>query len=144
MSALSQQDTEAYLSAPHVAQLATVRPDERPHLAPVWFKWEGERAYVMCSGNSVKVRNIVRNPAVTLSVANDERPYKYVVLEGTADVIRGDVADTVRRICVHYERSERGQNYAQRLLSSSWDVAIIEIAVKRIVGWVDQSSQPRP
>ena len=137
MPAMSQQDTEAYLSAPHVAQFATVRPDERPHLAPVWFKWEGERAYVMCGGNAVKVRNIVRNPAVTLSVANDERPYKYVALEGTAEVLREDSADTVRRICVHYEGPERGQNYAQRLLSSSWDLAVIEIAVKRIVGWVE-------
>ena len=138
MPAMSQQDTKAYLSAPHIAQLATVRPDERPHLAPIWFKWEGEKAYVMCSSNSVKVRNILLNPAITLSVANDERPYKYVVLEGTAAVIKEDVTRMVRSICDHYEGPKRGQEYAQQLLTQM-DLVLIEIAVQRIVGWVDES-----
>ena len=37
MAELSQRDTEALLVEPNICQLATVHPDGRPHLAPIWM-----------------------------------------------------------------------------------------------------------
>ncbi|KKL27226.1 hypothetical protein LCGC14_2387280, partial [marine sediment metagenome] len=41
MAALISADIKAFLSQPHVAALATVRPDGRPHVLPVWFDFDG-------------------------------------------------------------------------------------------------------
>ena len=86
MADMSQQEISEFLSEPHVAHLATVRPDRRPHLAPVVYFEENGKAFVMVPANVVKLRNVRRNPKVSLSIATDQRPYKYVVLEGQGRV----------------------------------------------------------
>ncbi len=60
---------------------ATVRPDGRPHLVPIWFVVEGERWYVCTSPGSVKARNLMVNPAVALALEDGDHPY---VVEGQA------------------------------------------------------------
>ena len=74
MAVLSKQEIEDYLAEPHVAQLATLQPDGRPHMAPVWYLAEERRALVMAYANAVKVRNIRRNPVVALSIATGHGP----------------------------------------------------------------------
>jgi PPOX class probable F420-dependent enzyme len=60
---------------------ATVRPDGRPHLVPIWFVIEGERWYVCTQADSVKARNLKANPAVSLALEDGDHPY---VVEGQA------------------------------------------------------------
>ena len=134
MAKLSKEEIEAYLSEPNVAHLVTVRPDGRPHVAPVWFEWRGERVLVMASNNAVKVRNIRNNPAVALSVANNERPYKYVVLEGEAHLTTDDLADITRRISTHYMGQEEGLAYAQELLAGE-GMVVIDMRVGLLFSW---------
>ena len=134
MPRLSQREAEAYLSEAHVAHLITVRPDGCPHVVPVWFDWEGETALVMTSGQAVKVRNVRGNPTVALSVATDQRPYIYVVLEGEARVHTDNLVEVVNRICVHYDGPERGYAYAQELLAEG-AMVLIEIRVSRMNSW---------
>jgi PPOX class probable F420-dependent enzyme len=136
MAVLSDQEIEAYLAEPHVAQLVTVRPDGRPHMAPVWFMTEGRRALVMAGANAVKVRNIRRNPAVALSIATDQRPYKYVVLEGEGLVTDRDLPQVVQRICARYDGPEQGPVYAGELLSGG-QTLLVDIRVTRVTGWKD-------
>lgn len=64
--------------------LATVRPDGRPHLAPIWFVWVDHKIFVCTGAESVKARNIRRNPHVTASLENGNQP---VVIEGQAQPI---------------------------------------------------------
>lgn len=65
---------------------ATVRPDGRPHLVPVWFAWPaGEgKVYVCIEAGSVKARNIGQNSRVSLALENGSQP---VICEGTAAVV---------------------------------------------------------
>lgn len=64
--------------------LASVRPDGRPHLIPVWFVWHQERIYVCIEPASVKARNISGNPSVALALENGSNP---VICEGNAGVV---------------------------------------------------------
>lgn len=137
MAQLSQQEIESYLAEPHVAHLVTVRPDGRPHAAPVWFLWEGGRALIITGGTSVKVRNIRSDPAVALSIATDQRPFKYVVLEGEGKVTQENLARVVERICVRYDGPVRGAAYAQELLAAE-NMVLVEIRVERVIGWKDE------
>ena len=59
----------------------SVRPDGRPHLAPVWFVWHAGRLYIGTDPKSVKSRNIRTNPRVTLALEDGAHP---VICEGTA------------------------------------------------------------
>jgi hypothetical protein len=61
--------------------LATVRPDGRPHLVPVWFVYAAGRLYVCTEPESVKARNLAGNGAVALALEDGNRP---VICEGEA------------------------------------------------------------
>lgn len=137
MAQLSQQEIGSYLAEPHVAHLVTVRPDGRPHVAPVWFLWEAGHALIITGGTSVKVRNIRWSPAVALSIATDHRPFQYVVLEGAGKVTQEDLARVVERICVRYDGPVQGAAYAQELLAAG-NMVLVDIQVERVIGWKDE------
>ncbi|HVN53551.1 MAG TPA: pyridoxamine 5'-phosphate oxidase family protein [Anaerolineaceae bacterium] len=62
----------------------SVRPDGRPHLAPVWFVWHAGKIYIGADPKSVKSRNIQRNPRVTLALEEGTHP---LICEGVARVV---------------------------------------------------------
>ena len=61
--------------------VASVRPDGRPHLAPVWFAWHAGKLYLCTGPGSVKARNISQNPRVALALEDGSHP---VICEGIA------------------------------------------------------------
>jgi nitroimidazol reductase NimA-like FMN-containing flavoprotein (pyridoxamine 5'-phosphate oxidase superfamily) len=61
--------------------LASVRPDGRPHLTPVWFVFEDRRLYVSIDPGSVKRRNLASNPRVSLALEDGSHP---LICEGRA------------------------------------------------------------
>ena len=137
MADMTQQEIAAFLAEAHVAHLVTVRATGRPQVAPVWFLEDNGQAFVMADANAVKVRNVQRNPAVALSIATDQRPLKYVVLNGDAQVAEEDIAQIVERICIRYDGPVRGVEYAKELLAED-RMALIEIQVTRVIGWKDE------
>ena len=136
MADMTQQEIAAYLAEAHIAHLVTLRSNGRPHVAPVWYLEENGQAFVMADANAVKVRNIRRNPAVSLSIATDQRPLKYVVLNGEAEVVEKDIAQMVERICVRYDGPVRGVEFAKELLAEN-RLKLIHILVTRVIGWQD-------
>lgn len=72
--------------------LATVRADGRPHAAPVWYDLDGDDLVFNTGAATVKGRNLARDPRVTLCVQDDQPPYAFVVVEGTA-VLIDDLAE---------------------------------------------------
>ncbi|MBX0329959.1 pyridoxamine 5'-phosphate oxidase family protein [Oscillochloris sp. ZM17-4] len=64
--------------------LASVRPDGRPHLVPLWFAWSGGQIYLCLQIESVKARNILQNPRVALALESGSDP---LVIEGDAAVV---------------------------------------------------------
>lgn len=61
--------------------LATVRPDGRPHLVPIWFVVAAGRWYICTGAESIKARNLQANPRVALALEDGDQPF---VVEGTA------------------------------------------------------------
>ena len=136
MAKLSRLEVDEFLAEALVSHLVTVRPDGRPHVAPVWFIWQGGHALAMVGEEAVKVANLRRNPLASLSIASADRPYKYVVLEGEGAVTKENIAQVVRDICMRYDGPERGPVYAQELLSQG-RMTLIDIRVNRVISWKD-------
>lgn len=64
--------------------MATVRPDGRPHLVPVWYVVEAGRWYICTAPGSVKARNLNHNPQVALALEDGNDP---VIVEGEAQAV---------------------------------------------------------
>jgi PPOX class probable F420-dependent enzyme len=76
---------DAFLAEPRNAVVAGVRRDGRPHLTPNWFVWDGSRFYVSTTKDRVKYRVFTNDPRAQL-VIDDVTGFRYVVVEGTAEV----------------------------------------------------------
>jgi len=69
-----------------IVWLATVRPDGRPHLAAVWFLWDGETVLIFSKPNQ-KMRNLRTHPQVTLALDDTQGGDDPLVIEGTATLL---------------------------------------------------------
>lgn len=143
MARLNPEERELFLGQPRIAHLVTLRPDGTPHVAPVWFLWDGEhgnrgRVWVMADGGAVKVRNVKNNPSVALSVATPERPLSYMVVEGRADITSEGLEDVVERMCVLYDGPGKGDDFAKELIGEE-RMVLLDITVDRVISWKDDS-----
>jgi len=74
----------ARLAESHDYWVATVSPDGRPHVMPVWGVVVDDRLMWSTSAGSRKARNLAVNPALTITTANSSQP---VIVEGTAAAV---------------------------------------------------------
>jgi PPOX class probable F420-dependent enzyme len=98
------------------ATLATVRADGRPHAAPVWFDLDGDTFVFTTGQDTVKGRNMRRDPRVTLCIDDDNPPFHFVIIEGTAELTSEDpdLLHWSSRIGGRYMGAERADEYGQR------------------------------
>lgn len=68
------------------AHLSTTRKDGSPHVMPVWFVMDGDKPVFTTGADTVKGKNILRNPEVCISVDDPNPPYSFVQIRGTAEV----------------------------------------------------------
>jgi PPOX class probable F420-dependent enzyme len=65
------------------AHLATLMPDGRPQVTPVWCDFDGEYVRVNTAIGRQKDRNLVRDGRVSLSLIDPENPYRYLEVRGS-------------------------------------------------------------
>ena len=135
---MTHDEIGAYLREPHIADLATIRPDGSPHVAPVWYHYDGDKVMVVAERTTVKVRNIGNDPRVSLSIATDTEPYKYVLVTGDATISDAGMADLVRAMAVGYKGDVEGRQYAAKVLEDL-DFCVITVTPSKISGWLDGS-----
>jgi PPOX class probable F420-dependent enzyme len=99
-------DHEAFLRTQIHAIVGTIQPDGTPQLTPNWYWWDGERFWISTLDWTVKVRNLKRDPRVTLCIDSGKRFENYVQIFGTAEVIEGDVKETTLDLIRKYEPTE--------------------------------------
>jgi PPOX class probable F420-dependent enzyme len=73
---------KALINAKNFAHIATINKDGTPQNSPVWVEMDGEDILINSEKGRVKVRNVKRNPHVSLSIMNMENPYQYMQVCG--------------------------------------------------------------
>ncbi|WP_158882327.1 PPOX class F420-dependent oxidoreductase [Amycolatopsis anabasis] len=68
------------------ATLATLNPDGGPQTSVIWVKRDGDDVLFSATERRRKVRNLVRDPRVSLSIFDTANPYAYAEIRGTASV----------------------------------------------------------
>ena len=65
------------------ASLATLMPDGRPQVTPVWVDFDGEYVIFNSAKGRQKDRNVRRDARVALAVIDPDNPYRYMEIRGT-------------------------------------------------------------
>ena len=66
--------------------LATVRPDGRPHAAPIWFTLDGDDVMFTTGRGTVKGRNLRRSGQALVVVDESSPPFDFVTVEGRVHI----------------------------------------------------------
>lgn len=106
--------------------IATTRPDGRPHVMVIWALWMDGLLYFSTGKDSVKARNLAKNPHCTMCA---EKADEAVILEGIVETER-DV-EHIREFIRRYEKKydwELGE-MAEGLLSLKDPVFILRPSV---------------
>ncbi|MGI8553569.1 MAG: PPOX class F420-dependent oxidoreductase [Dehalococcoidia bacterium] len=109
---------EFILSQPRTAKLATVRPDGRPHVAPVWIALDGDTVVFTTMHDTVKAANLRHNPRVMLCVDDEAPPFAFVSVEGVATMSEEpDPEEMLKwtiRIAGRYMGADRAGEFGKR------------------------------
>jgi PPOX class probable F420-dependent enzyme len=80
----------ALLSRPNFAHIATLMPDGSPNTTPVWIGVRDDKILLGSGEGSLKVRNLRRDPRLSLSVIDFHDPYEEVQIRGRVVEFRDD------------------------------------------------------
>jgi PPOX class probable F420-dependent enzyme len=104
------------LHGTRTAKVATAMADGQPHVMPVWFVLDGDQVVFTTGADSVKGRNLRRDPRIALVVDDEDPPYAFVHLRGRATL--SEDLDELRRfateIGARYMGSDRAEEFGRR------------------------------
>jgi PPOX class probable F420-dependent enzyme len=95
------ETTRAAVASGRLVHLTTIDPDGSAQVTCVYVGWDGDDILAGHLADHVKLRNIRRDPRVTLSIESDvpfEGYSPYVVIKGIAHVEEGGAVALLRRI----------------------------------------------
>jgi PPOX class probable F420-dependent enzyme len=86
--AMSAGELEEFLAEQRTCRFATTGPDG-PHVAPVWFTWDGQALWVYSLTRSQRWANVSRDPRVAVVVDDGHHYHELhgVEIEGQAAVV---------------------------------------------------------
>jgi PPOX class probable F420-dependent enzyme len=108
-----------------VIWLTTVRTSMRPDPSIVWFWWDGETLLIYSQPNKQKLRNITRNPTVTLNFDSDGQGGNVIVITGMAQI--DEQAPPVHQHAAYAEKYAakiKGMHLTAESFGRSYSVAI--------------------
>jgi PPOX class probable F420-dependent enzyme len=79
--------TRKLLDGKNFASVATLGPDGAPHAAVVWMTREDDMVLFSTLANRQKVRNLRRDPRISLTVFDLANPYHSVEIRGSVDLV---------------------------------------------------------
>jgi PPOX class probable F420-dependent enzyme len=87
----------------YYATIATVLPDGSPHQTVVHIDYDGEHLLVPTADGRRKVKNVRRNPNVSVNVVDPDEPHLYISVSGeVVDVTTEGAEELATELGRHY------------------------------------------
>ena len=94
------------------ARLAYIATDGTPRVVPIWFHWNGKEIVMASPPKAPKLKSLVKNPKVSLTIDENGFPPKVLLIRGTARL------EPVEGIVPEYEAS--AARYFDPELAQAW------------------------
>ena len=136
--AMSPEEIHAFLSeGTRTAKLATTMRDGGPHVMPVWFVLGGDDLVLNTGADTVKGRNLRRDPRVSVIVDDERAPFSFVHLRGRAQL--GEDPDELLRFATliggRYMGVEHAEEFGAR--NGAPGELLVRITPERIIAQAD-------
>ena len=110
--AMSAEELRAFLDVTHLAIITTNGTNGVAHSTPVRYLADDDGALsVIVLKDAIKLRNIERDPLVSITIAPETRPCAYARYRGTATVDHEDANEYPLAIAQRYMGNEPGQKW---------------------------------
>ena len=134
MPSFTQDELEIFLIQHWFSRLGTINEDGTIHLAPIYFKYDKSEFVLGTQNASRRIRNIKRNPNVTLLIDDTNPPYKAVLIYGKAILDYDNVVQKRTAIFEQFETKEEAIQSAEGICNK-WSSVVIHIKPDRIVSF---------
>ena len=118
----------ALLDGRNYATVGTIGPDGSPQNSVVWIKGEGDTVLFSSLDHRQKVRNLRRDPRISVSVYDLANPHTAVEIRGTAEI----VPDEGKRLLSELWRKYLGVDLPAA--KHDEDRVIIRVVPRKIIG----------
>ena len=123
MKEMSKEEIQTFLmSGTLTGKISTVRKDVRPHVVPIWFILDNDDTnmnVVFTTGqSSLKAKNMLRNPRVSLCVDDQAPPFSFVIIDGIAEINQkpdlNELLKWATKIAGRYMGRQNAEAYGKR------------------------------
>ena len=138
MKRMTRNECLAFLLArPRTGKLATVRPDGRPHVAPIWFDLDGEQLIFTTWHATAKAANLRHKPWISLCVDDEAPPFAFVKVDGTAELVDNleQLCHWATRIAGRYMGPALAETYGER--NAVPGELLVRVTIDSIIGQGD-------
>lgn len=101
MAELTDQHKE-FLRNPFVGVATTLREDGSPHSTVVWVDVDDEGVSFNTETGRAKPRHLERDPRVGLIVVDPQNPFRWVAVDGTAEMTFEGAPEQIDRLSEKY------------------------------------------
>ena len=132
---MSKKEVDDFLdSKPGWMMLTSQGRDGYPHTVPIGYFRDGNRIFMGCRDNTQKVKNIERNPKVSLVIEDGKTmsDLRGILLRGDAFVVRGDEE---RLKISRLAAKMRGAPEDQWPTTASAGAVFIKVESPRVTSW---------
>lgn len=85
------------------ANLATLMPDGRPQVTPVWCDFDGANVIVNSAKGRRKDLNMRADPRVSVAIVDPDNPYRYLEVRGrVAEITEQGADEHINRMAKKY------------------------------------------
>jgi PPOX class probable F420-dependent enzyme len=116
---LNPEEITQYLSASHIAVMATINRSGTPHLTPNWYRYNGEVLTFVTTKERLKFFNLQRDRRISVCIYDPPSASHYVVIYGTVTLAEAstggqEVWDEIRLVVSRYVAPDRVDDYIAR------------------------------
>lgn len=129
------EKSKARLEKEPVIWMTTVRSDGQPQTSVVWFLLEDDEILIYSKKGTIRNRNVVTNPEVSLNLDGDGGGGSVVTMEGIAHIDGDAPAPKDHPAYLEkYQRRIAGNGWTPEAFSRDYPVPI-RIKIKKVRAW---------
>jgi len=103
-------EQQQFLENPYLAVVTTIRSDGSPHNTVVWVDVEDGVPSFNTAYGRAKPKHLEQNPRAAVTVLDPENPYKWVAVDGRAELTTDGADAQIDKLSAKYTGNPEYQN----------------------------------